>query len=52
MIHLPLAIKTNNITDLDAVMQAAHLAGKVINVTKTTAPHAFSYGTPTTLSTA
>jgi alcohol dehydrogenase class IV len=44
MIHLPLAIKTNNITDLDAVMQAAHLAGKVINVTKTTAPHAFSYG--------
>jgi alcohol dehydrogenase class IV len=44
MLHLPLTIKTNNIDNLDAVMQAAHLAGKVINVTKTTAPHAFSYG--------
>ena len=44
MQHLPLAIKTNKIENLDAVMQAAHLAGKVINVTKTTAPHAFSYG--------
>jgi alcohol dehydrogenase class IV len=44
MMHLSPAIETNNIDDLDAVMQAAHLAGKVINVTKTTAPHAFSYG--------
>ena len=44
--HLPQITKNkdNDITHLNAVMQAAHLAGKVINLTKTTAPHAFSYG--------
>lgn len=46
MMHLPKITqdKDSDIKNLDAVMQAAHLAGKVINLTKTTAPHAFSYG--------
>lgn len=46
MLHLPKITqeKGNDLTHLNAVMQAAHLAGKVINLTKTTAPHAFSYG--------
>lgn len=29
--------------DLDHIMKASHLAGKAINLTKTTAPHALSY---------
>ena len=41
--HLPRAIKNNDIADLQNIHYAAHLAGQVINITKTTAPHAFSY---------
>ena len=43
MAHLPSAINQNSMEDLQKIMYAAHLAGQVINVTKTTAPHAFSY---------
>jgi alcohol dehydrogenase class IV len=44
--HLPhiTTNEDNGLIHLNAVMEAAHLAGKVINFTKTTAPHAFSYG--------
>jgi len=41
--HLPGAVQKNNIIDRTAVMQAAHLAGKAINIAKTTAAHAISY---------
>ena len=41
--HLPCAIENNNVNDLQNIQYAANLAGKVINSTKTTAPHAFSY---------
>lgn len=38
------ALKTNPTLECrSAMMEAAHLAGKAINVTKTTAPHALSY---------
>lgn len=40
---LPLAVKENN-TEAKAKLQyASYLAGKAINITKTTAPHAISY---------
>lgn len=41
--HLPTLVAGNDPDALQAVMVAANEAGQVINVTKTTAPHAFSY---------
>ena len=41
--HLPQMVNQNKPTALQAVMEAASQAGEVINITKTTAPHAFSY---------
>ena len=41
--HLPAMVSGNAPEALQAVMVAANEAGQVINVTKTTAPHAFSY---------
>ena len=41
--HLPTMIKSDASDDLQNVLIAAHLAGRVINTTKTTAAHAFSY---------
>ena len=41
--HLPGAVRENDASDRRAVMQAAHLAGKAINIAKTTAAHAISY---------
>ncbi len=41
--HLPDMVHSNAADALQAVMVAASQAGEVINVTKTTAPHAFSY---------
>ena len=41
--HLPGMINENKAEALQAVMVAANEAGQVINITKTTAPHAFSY---------
>lgn len=37
-------IKKPNKNLRDVMMMSSHLAGKAINLTKTTAPHAFSYG--------
>lgn len=41
--HLPKIINSNNEIDLQNVMLASNLAGKTINIAKSTAPHAFSY---------
>ena len=41
--HLPGMVGSDDPKALQAVMEAASRAGDVINVTKTTAPHAFSY---------
>ena len=41
--HLPLVILENNIESRNLVSEASFYAGKAINITKTTAPHAFSY---------
>lgn len=41
--HLPKMINSNEPDDLQNVLYAAHLAGQVIDKTKTTAAHAFSY---------
>lgn len=41
--HLPKMVNQNEPVALQAVMEAASHAGDVINTTKTTAPHAFSY---------
>ena len=41
--HLFAAIKSPTDTSRDALMRGAHLAGKAINISKTTAPHALSY---------
>lgn len=41
--HLPAMVKGNQADDLQAVILASNLAGKAINISKTTAPHAFSY---------
>ena len=42
-VHLPKMVNENEPIALQAVMEAASHAGEVINITKTTAPHAFSY---------
>jgi alcohol dehydrogenase class IV len=42
--NLLIAIKENDPKAKAMMMQAANLAGKAINITKTTAPHALSYG--------
>jgi len=46
--QLPKIISDTKADDLQIVMQAANMAGQVINVTKTTAPHAFTsyHGVP------
>ncbi len=41
--HLPRVVYENDSNALKDILWAAHLAGQVINITKTTAPHAFSY---------
>lgn len=41
--NLPLIIKEENKDGRNKVSEGSHLAGKAINITKTTAPHAFSY---------
>jgi len=41
--HLPRAVQENDAKDRRVVMEAAHLAGKAINIAKTTAAHAISY---------
>lgn len=41
--NLPLAVYRANKEVRNKVMEAAYWAGKAINITKTTAPHAFSY---------
>ena len=43
MSHLPAILTANNEDDLQKVMLASNLAGKTINISKTTAAHAFSY---------
>lgn len=42
--YLPKLIEGQNDTNLFKVMEGAHLAGKAINIAKTTAPHALAYG--------
>jgi alcohol dehydrogenase class IV len=41
--HLAAAVQHPDAGDRDAMCRAAHLAGKAINISKTTAPHAISY---------
>lgn len=41
--HLTSAVTKNDVNAKDNVMHAANLAGKAINISKTTAPHALSY---------
>ena len=41
--YLPLAVHENDPRAKSELMIAAHLAGKAINIAKTTAPHAISY---------
>lgn len=41
--HLPAIVNSNNEADLQNMMRASNLAGQSINISKTTAPHAFSY---------
>jgi len=41
--HLEAAVLAPSVADRRGMMEAAHLAGKAINITKTTAPHAISY---------
>lgn len=41
--HLKTAFERPSHEDRQAMCQAAHLAGKAINISKTTAPHAISY---------
>lgn len=41
--HLPSAVRSPGPGNRSAMSVAAHLAGKAINITKTTAPHAISY---------
>jgi len=40
---LPSAVNTPDLSNRNDMALAAHLAGKAINITKTTAPHAISY---------
>lgn len=42
--NLPLAVIENSVSAKRKLMEASHLAGKAINITKTTGPHALSYG--------
>jgi len=41
--NLPSAVNENSIKAKNYMSEASHLAGKAINIAKTTAPHAFSY---------
>jgi len=41
--HIVSAVNTPTRTDREAMLNAAHLSGKAIAITKTTAPHAISY---------
>ncbi len=41
--NLPIHIKQSNLDSATAIQKGAYLAGKAINITKTTAPHAMSY---------
>ena len=41
--HLPAAVQHPQQADRRAMCRAAHLAGKAINISRTTAPHAISY---------
>jgi alcohol dehydrogenase class IV len=41
--YLPLYVKENDKKAAEKICQASNLAGKAINITKTTAPHAISY---------
>lgn len=41
--NLPLCVECPNEYLRDALLKGAYLAGRAINITKTTAPHAFSY---------
>lgn len=43
-LNLPKILKTRSDNELGNVMHGAHLAGKAINIAKTTAPHALAYG--------
>jgi len=45
--HLPTAVKAPTPEARQAMLDAAHLAGKAINLGKTTAPHAISYALTT-----
>jgi alcohol dehydrogenase len=45
--NLPLVINTGENDELQKVLEGAHMAGKAINIARTTAPHAFSYGLST-----
>ncbi len=47
--NLPLAVNGNSIEAKQLMSMASHLAGKAINIAKTTAPHALSYGFTTNL---
>jgi len=41
--HLPAAVDHPTLRDRSAMLEAAHLAGKAIDISKTTGAHAFSY---------
>ncbi len=43
LVHLPRAITERDLESRAGLAEAAHLAGKAINLTRTTAPHAISY---------
>jgi alcohol dehydrogenase class IV len=47
--HLPSAVNKRNKEAKNMMSRASHLAGKAINIAKTTAPHALSYGFTTNL---
>ena len=42
--NLETIINNNSVAARDKLMEASYIAGKAINITKTTAPHALSYG--------
>ncbi|MCF8346250.1 MAG: phosphonoacetaldehyde reductase [Bacteroidales bacterium] len=41
--NLQKAVNHNDINAMEQMLEAAHLSGRAINITKTTAPHALSY---------
>ena len=45
--HLPVCVQNPTPESRDAMCRAAHLSGKAINISKTTAPHAISYAITT-----